>query len=71
VLRVRRCGPRFTLRGPRACGLASMHTATVLAFNRRVLTRRAFARFGKAPLARPVGAEPCGVAIRESIFLFN
>jgi len=49
--------PRFTLRGPRASALASVHTATVLVCSGRVLAGRALTCFGEAPLAGPVGAE--------------
>ena len=54
--------PRFTLRGPWSGRLAAMHPAPVPSGDDGVLARRAFARFCMAPLARPMGPEPCATA---------
>jgi len=62
VLRVRRCGPRFTLRGPWAGGLAPVHPTSVTSGDNRVLAGCTFSRFRVAPLARPIGPEPRATA---------
>jgi hypothetical protein len=54
VLRVRRSGPRFTLRGPRSRRPAAMQLAPGPTFNGRVLAGRSPAGLGKAPLAGPI-----------------
>ena len=62
MLRVRRCGPRFTLRGPRTSALAPVHAAAITSGNNGVLAGRTFSRFRVAPLARPIGPEPRATA---------
>lgn len=46
--------PRFTFRGPRASAFASVHPATVLVSNGRILAGCTFTRFGEAALAGPL-----------------
>lgn len=62
MLRVRRCGPRFTLRGPRASALATVHPTSVAPGDNGVLAGCTFSRFRVAPLARPIGPEPRATA---------
>ena len=62
MFRVRRCGPRFTLRGPRASALSPVHPTSVTSGDNGVLAGRTFARFGEAPVARPTGPEPRAAA---------
>ena len=71
VFRVRCCGPRFSLRGPWAGGLAPMHPAPVASGDDGVLTRSAFAGFRMAPLARPTGPEPRATARVDEFFTVN
>ena len=68
VFRMRRCDPRFALRGPWASRLASMHSAPLSSGNDGVLAGRAFAGFCAAPLARPMGPEPCTTARVDELF---
>ena len=62
MLRVRRCGPRFNLRGPRASALATVHPTSVSPGDNGVLAECTFSRFRVAPLARPSGPEPRATA---------
>ena len=62
MLCVRRCGLRFTLRGPRASALAPVHPTSVTSGDNGVLAECTFSRFRVAPLARPSGPEPRATA---------
>ena len=71
MFRVRRCDPRFTLRGPWSGGLAPMHPTSVASGDDGVLAGGAFARFCMAPLARPAGPEPRTTARVDEFFAVN
>jgi hypothetical protein len=68
VFRVRRCDPRFALRGPWAGGLAPMHPTPVASGDDGVLAGGAFTGFCMAPLARPTRPEPRTTARFNEIF---
>ena len=62
VFRVRRCGPRFTLRSPWASALAPVHPTSITSGDNGVLAEFTFSRFRVAPLPRPIGPEPRAAA---------
>jgi len=57
VLRVRRSGPRFALRGPWSGAQAAMQPTPGLSFEGRLLARGAAACFSEAAFARPIATK--------------
>ena len=68
---MRRYSPCLALRGPWSGAQAAMHPAPVPVCDDGVSAGRALAGFGKAPLTRPMGAEPRCLARFDQLLMVN
>ena len=71
VLGVCRYGAGLAFRCPWPGGLAAVHPAPVPVCDDGVSAGRALAGFGKAPLTRPMGAEPRCLARFDQLLMVN
>ena len=71
VLRVRRYGAGLAFRGPWSGAQAAMHPAPVPVCDDGGSAGCALAGFGKAPLTRPMGAEPRCLARFDQFLMVN